>query len=111
MAGLTREHLAGAFLRGGGDGADEHGHVGHVPNALLHQREVLRAVVLGGDVNLQERDADPAQVIIVAIGRVTDEQLALRMIVFQPIFKGSAHEATSNNSNVNHCIIMFKVYC
>jgi hypothetical protein len=53
-------------------------------------------------VNLQERHIDAAQVIVVTFVRVTNEQLTLGVVVFQPIFKGSSHEAASDNSNVNH---------
>jgi len=70
MAGLTREHLAGAGQDGG---AHEHGHIGQVGDELLHQREVLRSVVFGRHGDLQERDIDIAQVIVVALVRVADE--------------------------------------
>ena len=107
VAGLAGEHLAGAGEDGG---ADEDGHVGEVLNELLHQREVLGAVVFGGDMDLQESDVDVAQVIVVALGRVADEQFTLRVVVFQPVFQGSADEATSNNSNVNHLFVnIFKL--
>ena len=99
VAGLTRKHLAGAGEDGG---AHEHRHIGQVGDEFLHQREVLGAVVLGRHVDLQERDIDITQVIVVALVRVTDEQFALRVVMLQPVFQGSAHEATSNNSNLNH---------
>ena len=104
MASLLGEHLAGARKDGG---AHEYGYIGQVGDELLHQREVLRAIVLGRHVNLQERDIDIAQVIVVTLVRVADEQFALRVVMLQPIFEGSAYEATSNNSNVNHCLISF----
>ena len=100
VACLAGEHLAGAGEDGG---ADEDGDVGEVLNKLLHQREVLRAVVLGGDMDLQEGDVDVAQVIVHTLGRVADKDFALRVVVFQPVFQGSTYEAASDNSNVNHC--------
>ena len=103
MAGLLGETVAGAGEDGG---AHEDGHVGELGDKLLHQREVLRAVVLGGDVDLQERDIDSTQVIVVALGRVADEQFTLRVVVFQPIFQGSAYEAATDNSNINHCTVI-----
>ena len=54
-------------------------------------------------MDLKEGDVDVAQVIMVALGRVADEKFAVRIVVFQPVFKGSAYEATSDNSYVNHC--------
>ena len=99
MAGLLGEALTGAGQNGG---AHEHGHVRQVGDEFLHQREILRAVVLGRYVDLQEGNIDTTQVIVVPLGRVTDEQFALRIVMLQPIFEGSAYEATSNNSNVNH---------
>jgi hypothetical protein len=54
-------------------------------------------------MNLKECNIHIAQVIIISLGRITDEKLALRVVVFQPIFEGSTYEATSDNSNVNHC--------
>ena len=104
VAGLTRKHLAGAGKNGG---AHEHGHIGQVSDELLHQRKVLGAVVLGRHVDLQERDINITQVIVVTLVRVADEQFALRVVVLQPIFQGSAYEATSNNSNVNHLFVKF----
>ena len=85
--------------------AHEHGHIGQVGDEFPHQREVLRAVVLGRHVDLQERDIDIAQVIVVALVRVADEQFALRVVMFLTVFQGSAHQATSNNSNVNHLFV------
>ena len=99
MASLLREPFAGAGKDGG---ADEDGHVGQVGDEFLHQGEVLRTVILGRYMDLQESDVDIAQVIVVALGRVTDKEFAFRVVVFQPIFQGSANEATTNNSNVNH---------
>ena len=99
MAGLLGEALTGAGKDGG---AHEHGHIGQVGDEFLHQREVLRAIVLGRYVDLQEGNIDTTQVIIVTLGRVADEQFALWIVMLQPVFQGSTYEAASNNSNVNH---------
>ena len=99
MASLLGEALTGAGKDGG---AHEHGHIGQVGDKLFHQREVLRAIVLGGDMDLQECNVNITKVIVVALVRVADEQFTLWVVVFQPVFEGSAYEATSNNSNVNH---------
>ena len=101
MSRLAREHLAGARKDGG---ANEDRHIRQLTNKLLHQTEVLCTVILGGDVDLQESDINIAQIIIIPLGRVTDEQFAFRVVVFQPIFEGSAHEAASDNSDVDHNI-------
>ena len=100
MACLLGEALTGAGEDGG---AHEHGHIRQVGDEFLHQGEILRAVVLGGHVDLQECNINVTKVIIITLVGVTDKQFALRVVVFQPIFEGSAYEATSNNSNVNHC--------
>ena len=107
--GFAGEHLAGSGKDGG---THEHRHVGQVGDELLHQREVLRSVVLGRHVDLQEQDIDIAQVIVVTLVRVADEQFAFRVVMFQPVFQGSTHEATSNNSNVNHLFVNILIcYC
>ena len=98
---LAGKHLAGARKYGG---ADEHGHVGEIADQLLHEREVLCAVVLGGDMYLNKSDVDMAQIIVIAFGRVADEQLALGIVVFQPILEGTAHEAAAYDSDVDHFV-------
>ena len=103
MAGLAGEHLAGAGKDGG---AHEHRHVRKVSDEFLHQREVLSAIVFCRHMDLKEGNVNVAQVIIVALRRVTDEKFAFRVVVFQPVFEGSANEATSDNSNVNHSVLL-----
>lgn len=107
MTGLLGEHCAGARED---SGAHKHGHIGQVGDELLHQREVLGTVVLGGHVDLQEGNVNTTQVIIVPLRRVADEQFALWIVMLQPIFQGSTYEATSNNSNVNHFCQSFLKY-
>ena len=102
MASLLGKPFTGAGKDGG---AHENGHIGQVGDEFLHQRKVLRAIVLGRYVDLQEGNINVTQVIVVPLWRVTDEKFTLRVVVFQPIFEGSTNEATSNNSNVNHIII------
>lgn len=80
MAGLAGENLAGARQDGG---AYEHGHIGQLGDKLLHQRQVLRTIVLGRHVDLQERDVNTTQVIVVPLGRVADEQFTLRVVMLQ----------------------------
>ena len=109
VTGLAREHITGAGQDGG---AHEHGYIGQVGDELLHQRQVLRTIVLGWHVDLQERDIDIAQVIVVTLLRVADEKFALRVVMLQSIFQGSAHEAASDNSNVNHLFVnILNCYC
>ncbi len=102
VAGLTGEHLAGAGQDGG---TYKYGHIGQVGDEFLHQRKVLRTIVLGGYVDLQKGDIDITQVVIVTLIRVTDKQFAFRVVMLQPILQGSTYEATSNNSNVNHFLL------
>ena len=70
MACLPGEHIAGARQDGG---AHEDGDIGQFADQLLHEGEVLGAVVLGGDVDLQEGDIDIAQVVVIALGGVADK--------------------------------------
>ena len=101
VARLAREHLAGARQDGG---TNEDRHIRQLANEFLHQTEVLGTVIFCRDVDLQESDINIAQIIIIPLGRVADEQFAFRIVVFQPIFEGSSYEATSDNSNVDHVI-------
>ena len=107
VASFAREAVAGAGQDGG---AHEDGHVGQFFDELRHEAEVLRAVVLGGDVDLQEGDVHLAEVVVITLGRVADKEFALGVVVFQPVFEGSTHEAASDNSNVNHCCKCLIVY-
>lgn len=66
------------------------------------------AIVLGRYVDLQEGYVDVCHRIVVALGRVANEKFTLRIVVFQPILQGSAYEAASDNSNVDHC---YKIFC
>ena len=70
MAGLPGEHVTGAGQDGG---AHEDGDIGELADELLHEGEVLGAIVFGRHVYLQERDVDITQVIIIALGRVADK--------------------------------------
>ena len=101
MACLPGEHITGARQD---SRADEDRHVGKVADKLLHEAEVLCAVVLGRDVDLEESNVDTGQIIIIPLGGVADEELAVRIVVFQPILEGSADEAAADNSDVDHVI-------
>lgn len=101
VAGLLGEALTGTRKDGR---AHEYGHIGQVLDKLRHEAQVLCSVVLGGDMNLQEGDVNIAKVIVVTLGRVADKKFAFRVVVFQPIFEGSAHEAAADNSDVNHTL-------
>ena len=101
MASLFGKPVTGS---GKDCGTYEDWHIREILNQFGHQTQVLRTVVLGRHMDLQKSDIDIAQVVIVAFGRVADEEFAFRIVMFQPVFEGSANEATSNNSNVNHCV-------
>ena len=100
MASLPGEQRAGTRQD---SRADEDGHVREVADKLLHEAEVLCAVVLGGDMNLEESNVDIGQVVVVALGGVADEEFALGVVVLQPVFEGTTHEAAADNSDVDHC--------
>ena len=105
VSGLFGEAGTGT---GENSGTYENRYVGQVLDELGHEGQVLRAVFLRGNVNLQEGDVNVAQVIIVAFVRIRDEEFALGVVVFQPVFEGSAYEAASDNSNFNHFLSYFK---
>ena len=104
MAGLLGEEVAGAREDGG---AHEDGYVRKGGDELLHEGEVLCAIVLGRYVDLQEGDVDVCHRIVIALGRVANEKFTLWIVVFQPILQGSTYEAASDNSNVDHVDVNF----
>ncbi len=99
MAGLLGEAFTGAGQDGG---TYKHRHIREFCDKLLHERQILCSIVLCRYVDLQESNINITQVIIVTLRGVADEKFTLRVVMLQPIFKGSAYEAASNNSNVNH---------
>ena len=101
VARLPGEQRAGTRQYGG---AHEDRHVGKVADKLLHEAEVLCAIVLGGDMNLEECNVDTGQIIIIPLGGVADEEFAVRIVVFQPILEGSTDEAAAGDSDVEHVI-------
>ena len=103
MARLARKHLAGARKDGG---TDKHRHIRKLGDQFLHQCQILSPVIFRRHMNLQKCYINTAQVIIVPLRRVADEQLALRIIMLQPILQGSTNEAASDNSNVNHYLLV-----
>ena len=102
VASLARKAVAGA---GKNSGTDKDRHIRKLFDQFRHQSQILRAIIFCWHMNLKECNIHIAQVIIISLRRVTDEKLALRVVVFQPIFEGSTHEAASDNSNVNHCFV------
>ena len=102
VASLTRKAVAGA---GKNSGTDKDRYIRKLFDQFRHQSQILRAVVFCWHMNLKECNVHITQVIIISLRRITDEKLALRVVVFQLIFEGSAHEATSDNSDVNHCFV------
>ncbi len=78
MAGLLGEALTGAWENGC---TYKHRHIRELCDKFLHQCQVLRTIILSGHMNLQECNINFAQIIIVSLRRVTDEQFTLRVIV------------------------------
>ena len=83
-------------------GAHEHGHVGKSADELLHERKVLRTIVFGGHVDLQEGDVDLREVVIEPLRRVAHEDLALLVVFLQPGLQRPADEAASDYADFNH---------
>jgi hypothetical protein len=104
MACFLRKTVTGTRENGG---SHKHGHIRKVCDEFLHQCQILRTIVLSGYVDLQESNVDVTQVIVVTLVGVTYEQFTLRVVMFQPVFEGSTYEATSDNSNVNHFVVVF----
>ena len=112
--GHVADLVSGLFGEAGtGTGEDgcayENRYVGQVLDEFGHEGQVLCPIFLCRNVYLQESDVNVAQVIIVALVGVRDKEFALGVVVFQPVFEGSSHEAASDNSNFNHDFI--NVYC
>ena len=106
VTSLARKAVAGA---GKNSSTDKDGHIRKLFDQFRHQSQVLRAIIFCWHMNLKECNIHIAQVIIISLRRIADEKFAFRVVVFQPIFKGSTHEAASDNSNVNHFDLYFKI--
>ena len=105
VSGLAREKVA----RAGQDrGAHEHRHVGKVRDEFLHEREVLRAVVLRGHVDLQEGDVDLREVVVVPFRRIAHEYLAVLVVFLQPGLQRPADETAADYSDFDHFITFLK---
>ena len=92
VTGLLGEALTGAWENGS---TNKYGYIRKVCDKLPHKGQILCTIVLSRYVDLQECNVNVTQVIIVPLVRVADEQFTLWVVVFQPIFEGSAYEATS----------------
>lgn len=99
MVGLLGEEVTGTWKDGG---AHEDGYVRKGRDELLHESEILCAIVFGRYMDLEEGDVDVCHRIVVTLGWVADKEFTIGIVVFQPILEGSANEAASNNSYVNH---------
>ena len=107
VTGFAREEVA----RAGEDrGAYEHGHVGEVRDELLHEREILRAVVLRGHVDLQEGDVDLREVVVVPLRRVAHEDLALLVVFLEPGLQRPADKPAADYANFDH-FVSFSWWC
>jgi len=83
-------------------GAHEHGHVREVRDELLHEREVLRAVVLRGHVDLQERDVDLREVVVVSLRRIAHENLAILVVFLEPGLQRPADKPAADYTDFDH---------
>ena len=106
MACLAREDVASAREN---SSSDEHRHVWQIGNQFLHESQILCTIIFCRHMDLQERDVDIAKIIMIPLCRVADEQFTLWIVVLQPILQGSAYEATSDNSNVDHFLSNFEI--
>ena len=106
VADLVSRLLRETVARAGQDrGAHEHRHVRQFANQLLHEREILRAIVLRGHVNLQEGNINAAQVVVVPLRRIAHEDLAILVVLLQPGFQRPADKPAANNSYIYHITI------
>ena len=80
----------------------EHRHIRQFADKFLHEREILRAIVLRGHMDLQEGDINAAQVVIVSLRRIAHEDLALLVVLLQPDLQRPADESASDNSDFDH---------
>ena len=78
MASLFGEEVAGARKNGS---AHEDRYVRKGRNELLHETEILCAIVLGRYVDLQEGDVNVCHRIVVTLCRVANEKFTLRIVV------------------------------
>ena len=103
MSRLFREHVARPWQN---RRPHKHRHIRQSPDELLHQGQILCPVILRRNMNLQERDINPAQVIVVPLRRIADKDLHILVILLKPCLEGSADEAAANNPYFYHLISM-----
>ena len=78
----------------------EHRYIREFANQLLHERQVLRPVILRRHMDLQERDVDLREIVIVPLRRIRDIHLALLRVVFlNPGLERPAHKPTADDAN------------
>lgn len=62
----------------------------------------MRPVIFRRHVNLQERNVDVREVVIIPLRRVGDEKPRLWIILLEPVLKGSTYEAAADDADVDH---------
>ena len=79
MICCLREFLAGARQDGG---PYEHGHIRKIGDELFHKCQILGTIIFGGNMYLQKRNVDVAQIVIITFWRVADKEFTLWIVVF-----------------------------
>ena len=80
--------------------AHEDGHIRQPLDEFLHERQILRPVVLRRHMDLQERDIDCRKVVIVSLRRIRDVHLAiLRVVLLNPGLERPAHKPAPDYSD------------
>ena len=96
MPRFLRQHVRGARQN---RRANEDRHIGQFANQILHQRQILRSVILRRNVDLQEGHVDLREVVVVTLGRIGHQHLDIRrVILLQPGLERSTHEAATDDS-------------
>ena len=97
MPRFLRQHVRGARQN---RRANEYRHVGQLADQLLHQRQVLRPVILRRDVNLQERNIHRREIVIVSLRRIGHQNFDIcRVILLDPGLERSAHKPAADDAN------------
>lgn len=85
--------------------AHEYRHIRECLDELLHQRQILRAVIFRRHMDLQERNVDLRQIVVEPLRRIRHQHLDPRQVVcLQPGLQRPADKPAANDSDFDFTI-------
>ena len=95
-----------AFACAGQDrGADEDGDIRQLLDEIRHQGQVLRAVVIRLQVDLQEDDVRRGQIVVHPLGRIAHQHLDGGIVLLEPALQRSADKPASDNPDLDLILV------